>query len=1034
MGFSTPFILRPVATTLLAAGLLMIGLTAYLFLPVASLPSVDIPTIRVQASQPGADPAIMAATVAAPLERRLGEISGVTEITSTTSLGATSIAVQFELGRNIDSAARDVQAAISAAATDLPSNLPSLPTFRKFNPASSPIMILALTSDTLQTSALYDIADSVLAQRISQLPGVADVTVTGAEQPAIRVRVDPGVLASIGLGIDAVRTAIVAANTLSPVGSVEGDTISYSLGANDQITRPDDYKALILRTSNGDVIRLGAIADVRNATRNSRNAGWYNGKPSVTMIITKQAGANVVETADRVRALLPELRRWIPAGVDISIMNDRTTTIRASVHELYRTLAISVVLVMAVVMVFLRRLRATVAAGVTVPLSLAGAFVCMWFAGFSIDILSLMAIIVAVGFVIDDAIVMIENADRHEAMGLAPLEAAIEGARQIGFTVVSISLSLIAAFIPLLFMQGVIGRLFSEFAWTMVFAIAVSAVVSLTVTPMIVSRMKPARQTRPSLAGRMIDGIIDALTRSYMATLRPVLRYPGLVTLVLIATIASTVVLFQRLPKGYFPQDDTGLLIAWTEASPEISFPAMRDLQVRVNTIIANDPAIAGASSSVGSSGFGGSVNNGRLFISLKPLEERGVETQAVITRLRRALSVIPGMRVFIVQAQDLRVGARSGKSQYQFTLWDADYDELQAWVPRIVEAVRKVPGLVDVSTDQERGGLQTALDIDRVAAQRMGVPVSAIDAALASAFSQRQITTIYGPRNQYKVILEVEPQFARSPNDISRIYVPGTGGVQVPLSTLVSVRTTTAPLVVNHQGPFPSVTITYNLAEGAGLDETMAALRRAVDDLHPPQGLRTEFAGDAKDFAQNSGGQAMLIITAILVIYIVLGVLYESLIHPLTILSTLPSAGLGALLALGGAGMELSVIAMIGIILLIGIVKKNGIMMVDFAIEATRDQGLSPREAALEACRERFRPILMTTLAAMLGALPLALGTGPGSALRQPLGVTIIGGLVVSQVLTLYTTPALYLVLENLRLRFARRPNAAAALAADPS
>ncbi len=1033
MGFSTPFILRPVATSLLAIGLLMIGIVAYVFLPVSSLPSIDLPTVRVNASQPGADPAIMAATVAAPLERRLGEIAGVTEITSTSSLGSTSIAVQFELGRNIDSAARDVQAALNAAATDLPPNLPSLPTFRKVNPAAAPILILALTSDTLPTSALYDAADSVLAQRISQLPGVADVTVTGAEQPAIRVRVDPGVLASLGLGIDAVRTAIVSANTLSPAGAIDGERTAFTLGANDQITKVEDYKALILRTANGDVIRLGAIADVRNSTRNSRAAGWYNGKPSVVLIITKQAGANVIETVDRVRELLPELQRWVPAGITISVMNDRTTTIRASVVELYRTLAISIVLVMAVVLAFLRRARATLAAGITVPLSLAGAFVCMWFAKFSIDILSLMAIIVAVGFVIDDAIVMIENADRHAAMGLDPMQAAIVGARQIGFTVVSISISLIAAFIPLLFMQGVIGRLFSEFAWTMVFAIAVSAVVSLTVTPMIVARMRPAGEGKPWLIGRAIDAVLGAMLRAYMRTLKPVVAHPGPMALVLVLTIASTVFLFQKLPKGYFPQDDTGLLIAWTEASPEISFPAMRDLQTRVNAIIANDPAIAGAASSVGGSG-GGSVNNGRLFISLKPLAERQVETQVVIARLRRALSNIPGMRVFIVQAQDLRVGARAGKSQYQFTLWDADYNELQAWVPRIVEAVRKVPGLVDVSTDQERGGLQTNLDIDRMAAQRVGVAVSSIDAALSSAFSQRQIATIYGPRNQYKVVLEVEPRFARSPNDISRIYVPGTGGVQVPLSALVKVNTTTAPLVVNHQGPFPSVTITYNLAEGASLDETMMALRRAVDDLHPPQGLRTEFSGDAKDFAQNSGGQAMLIITALLVIYIVLGVLYESLVHPLTILSTLPSAGLGALLALWGAGMDLSVIAMIGIILLIGIVKKNGIMMVDFAIEATRDHGLAPREAMLEACQERFRPILMTTLAAMLGALPLALGHGPGSALRQPLGVTIIGGLVVSQVLTLYTTPALYLVLENLRLRFARRRNEPAATLASES
>ena len=1021
MSFSTPFILRPVATSLLALGLLMAGFVAYVFLPVSSLPTVDMPTIRVSASRPGADPAIMAATVAAPLERRLGEIAGVTEITSSSSLGSTSIIVQFDLTRNIDSAARDVQAALNAAASDMPSDLPTLPTFRKFNPSAAPILILALTSETLTTSALYDVADSVLAQRISQIDGVAEATVTGAEQPAIRIRVDPGLLASVGLGIDAVRTAVVNANTLAPVGALEGERTSNTLAVNDQLTRVEDYRALVLRASNGDVIRLGAIADVRNSTRNSRAAGWYNSKPSVQILITKQANANVIETVDRVKALLPQLERWMPAGIAVSILNDRSTTIRASVEELYRTLLISIVLVMVVVLVFMRRVGATIAAGVTVPLSLAGAFVLMWMAKFSIDILSLMAIIVAVGFVVDDAIVMIENVDRHVAMGMPPEAAALAGAKQIGFTVMSISISLVAAFIPLLFMPGVIGRFFAEFAWTMVFAIAFSALVSLTVTPAIMARMRARPASGPTFIGRAIDAVLDGLMRAYLRSLKPALNRPGLTSLVLVLTVAGTVFLFQKLPKGYFPQDDTGLVVAWTEAAPDISFPAMVELQTRVNAIIAADPAVAGASSSVGGSGWG-SVNNGRLFISLKPFAERQMTSFQVIGRLRRQLSNIPGMRVFMVPAQDLRVGGRQGKSQYQFTLWNADYEELQAWVQPMVEAVRAVPGVIDVTTDQERGGLQANLTIDRVAARRLGVSITAIDAALASAFSQRQISTIYGPRNQYKVILEVEPRFARSPSDIGRLYVPGANGAQIPISAVVSSQTRVQPLVVNHQGPFPAVTITYNLEDGASIDETSRAIRIAIDNLRAPRTLRTGFAGDAKDFSDNSGGQGLLIITALLVIYIVLGVLYESLIHPLTILSTLPSAGLGALLALWGAGMELSMIAMIGMILLIGIVKKNGIMLVDFAIEAMRDRGLDPREAIVEACRERFRPILMTTLAAMLGAVPLAFGSGPGAALRQPLGITIIGGLVVSQVLTLYTTPALYLLLERVSRRFARR------------
>lgn len=1019
MNFSWPFIRRPIGTTLLAIGLFLTGAIAYGFLPVASLPSVEFPTVSITASRPGADPSVMAATIAAPLERRLGEIAGVTEMTSRSSQGSTRITVQFDLSRNADGAARDVQAAINAAMTDLPSDLPSVPTFRKMNPAAAPVLILALTSKTMPASAIYDAADSIIVQRLSQVEGVADVSVAGSEQPAIRVRVDPDRLAATGTTLEQVRTAIANSNAQGPLGVFEGAKRAVTLGINSQLRDAPEYDPIVVKTVNGDVIRLADIASIRPSVRNTRSAGWYNRDPSVLLVITKQADANVIDTVDRVYDLLPELRQWIPAGLDINVLTDRTGTIRASVEDMQLTLAASAVLVMLVVFLFLRRTAATVAAGITVPLSLAGTCAAMWAAGFSINNLSLMALAVSIGFVVDDAIVMIENMFRFMEKGYRPLRAALLGARQIGFTVISISVSLVAAFIPLLLMGGAVGRLFREFSLTLTFAIAVSTVVSLSVTPMVCAYFvrKPPSPNETRL-DRFVEGVLSRMLAFYDRTLTFVLVHRGLTLIVFVATIVLTVGFYIKVPKGFFPQDDTNLVFGGTQASPDISYEAMEKLQLQVMDVVLADPAVAGLGSSVGSGGFNASVNRGQLYISLKPLEERE-PTQVVLTRLRAKLNRIPGIRSFLVPTQDLRFGARQSDSSYQFTLWSADIEALQAWVPRVVERVEKIPEVTDVNTDRQQGGLQADIKIDREAASRLGVSIQDIDNALNNSFSQRQISTIYTQRNQYRVILEVEPKFRRDPNDLSNVYVPGNGNAQIPLSAVARVERGITPLVVNHQGQFPSTTITYNVREGIPIEQATAAIDRAVAELHMPDQIRTEFAGDVKAFQQTANAQLLLIAAALIAVYIVLGILYESLIHPLTIISTLPSAGLGALLALHLFGTELTVIAFIGIILLIGIVKKNGIMMVDFALEAERVRGLPPLAAIHEACLARFRPILMTTLAAMLGALPLILAVGPGSELRRPLGITIIGGLLVSQILTLYTTPVIYLWLDKLHHRF---------------
>ncbi|HEX7792655.1 MAG TPA: efflux RND transporter permease subunit [Afipia sp.] len=1019
---SEPFIRRPVATTLLAVGLFLVGAVAYNFLPVASIPSVDFPSIRVSASRPGADPSIMASTVAAPLERRLGEIAGIDQITSTSSLGTTSISLQFAIGRNIDRAARDVQAAINASLSDLPTDLPTLPNFRKANPAAAPILIIALTSKTMLTSAIYDVADTVIAQRISQVPGVGEATVSGADQPAVRVQMNPGALSTAEISSEDVRIAIVNANAIGPVGTFNGSTLGETLATNPQMRTAAQFRDIVIKAANGNFVRLADVANVTDATRNSRSIAWFNKQPAVLITITKQQDANVIETVDRVKALLPELKQWVPGGVDISILSDRTGTIRANVEDMEWTLGATAVLVMIVVFVFVRRMTPTIAAGISVPLALAGTCAAMWVAGFSINNLSLMALAVSVGFVVDDAIVMIENMYRNLEEGMKPYQAALLGAKQIGFTVLSITISLVAAFTPLIFMDGIVGRLFREFSLTLTFAILVSMVVSLTVTPMICAHyIKHTVSPDATWFDRLIEGSLSRIVRFYERTLHIVLRFPILTMLVFIATIAVTVMLYIKTPKGYFPTDDSGLVIGATRASADVSFQAMLGLQQQLADIVIADPAVEGVGSSLGGSGGpgGGGANRGTMFISLKDIDQRGgLSTTQVIDRLRRNLGKVPGIRLFMFAAQDLRAGGRQSDSNYQYTLISSDLDLLAKWAPIVAKKFESVEGITDISSDRDAAGLALNLSLDRKTAASLGVEVQDIDNALNNAFSQRQISIIYTQRNQYQIILEVDPRLQGDPSALDKIYVAGSGGAQVPLSAVVHVERGLSPLSVFHQASFPSNTISFNVPDGVPLQTATDNIQRAVEELHMPEGIRGEFAGNAADSQKTAGRQPLLILGALIAVYIVLGVLYESLAHPLTIISTLPSAGLGALLALQITNTPLTVIAFIGIILLIGIVKKNGIMIVDFALEGERHRGLSSETAIFEACIARFRPILMTTMAALLAAVPLVLATGPGTELRRPLGITIIGGLIVSQILTLYTTPVIYLLIDRMRGR----------------
>ncbi|ACI93182.1 multidrug resistance protein MdtC [Afipia carboxidovorans OM5] len=1019
MSISEPFIRRPVGTTLLAIGLFLVGAVAYVNLPVASIPNVDFPMIRISASRPGADPSVMAATVAAPLERRLGEIAGVDQITSSSSLGSTSIQMQFAIGRSIDKAARDVQAAINASLADLPSDLPSLPNVRKANTAATPVFIIALTSKTMSPSAIYDIADTVIAQRIAQVPGVGEVTVSGADQPAIRVQMNPMLLANAGISTEQVRAAIVGANAFGPIGMFDGGRQGETLGLNPQMRTAAELKNIVIKASNGNFIRLSDVATVIDATRSSRSIAWFNKQPAVLLQITKQSDANVIDTVDRIKDLLPQLKQWIPAGVEVSTLTDRTGTIRASVEDMQWTLGATALLVMAVVFIFLRRGVPTIAAGVSVPLALAGTCAGMWAAGFSIDNLSLMALAISIGFVVDDAIVMIENMHRNLEQGMTPARAALEGAKQIGFTVLSISLSLIAAFTPLIFMEGIVGRLLREFSLTLVFAIAVSTVVSLTVTPMICAQyIKHAHNEKENRFDRLVEGVLSRVLRFYERSLRAVLKMPILTILVFFTSIALTVVLYAKLPKGYFPTDDSGFIFGSTRASADISFQAMLPLQQRVADIVMADPAVATIGSSLGGSSFLGGSNRGTMFIALKPPEERGgVSTALVIDRLRRELGKIPGIRLFMVAAQDIRAGGRQSDSNYQYTLASADLDLLRKWGPLVAKRMETVEGITDISSDSDPGGLQLNLKIDRKMAASVGADIQDIDNALNNAFAQRQISYVYTQRNQYQIILEVAPQFQGDPASLAHIYVAGANNTQVPLSTLVHMSRGLAPLAVRHSASFPSTTISFNTLPDVPLETATENIRRAVAELHMPEGIRGTFEGNAADSQKAASRQPLLILGALVAVYIVLGVLYESLAHPLTIISTLPPAGLGALLALLVTGLPLTVIAFVGIILLIGIVKKNGIMIVDFALEGERQHGMNSEEAIFAASLARFRPIIMTTMAALLAAVPLVLATGPGTELRRPLGVTIIGGLIVSQILTLYTTPVIYLLIDRARL-----------------
>jgi multidrug efflux pump len=1014
MNISAPFIKRPVGTSLLAAALLLSGSLAFNFLPVAPLPQVEFPVISVSASLPGASPETMASAVATPLERQFGRIAGVNQMTSTSQLGSTSIVLQFDLGRNIDAAGRDVQAAINAARSQLPSYLPGNPTYRKANPADAPIMILALTSDTIPLPRIYDAADSILAQKLSQVDGVGLVFVGGGAKPAVRAEVNPMLLNKLGVGLDSVRTALNLANANTPKGEFSDSVNAWSIRDNDQIFRADQYRNLIVAYNNGAPVRLADVADVQDAVEDIHNVGLANGKPGVLIIISRQPGANIIATVDRVRAALPQLQASISPAIALSVVLDRTTTVRASVHDIELTLIISVILVILVVFAFLRTLRATLIPSVAVPLSLIGTFGVMCLLRYSLDNLSLMALAISTGFVVDDAIVVLENITRFIEHGMTPVQAAFRGAREIGFTVLSMSTSLVAVFIPILLMGGIVGRLFREFAVVLSVAIVMSLMISLSMTPMLCAKFLRVEKEKHGHIYRASEWAFERMLGGYRRGLDWVLRHQPLTLAVTIATACLSVYLYILVPKGFFPQQDTGRISGSVQAAQDISFAAMSRKMDQYVNIILKDPAVATA---VGFAGGNTTYNTGRMFITLKPLSERKINADQVIGRLRSKLAVVPGATLYMQSAQDLTIGGRFGQAQYQYTLQGEDLAEMNEWAPQLLKKMRALPGLRDVNTDQQDKGLQTSVVIDRDTAARLGVSAANIDSALYDAFGQRQVSIMYRALNQYHVVMEVAPEFANSPDALQSIYVRASNGRAVPLSALARFGPSNTALAVNHQGQYPSVTISFNLAPGVSLGDATKVIEDAERSIGFPATIRASFQGTAAAFQDSLSSEPLLILAALLTVYLVLGILYESLAHPFTILSTLPSAGVGALLALLISKNELNVIGMIGILLLIGIVKKNAIMMIDFALYTEREHGKSPADAIREACLLRFRPIMMTTMAALLGGLPLALGTGTGSELRRPLGITIVGGLILSQMLTLFTTPVVYIYIDRLRL-----------------